>query len=232
MSTQMIKAKILEQLNNVKREGMTELIGWLNSTNFFTSPASARFHLCRKGGLAEHSWDVFWKLRELYLEIEEIDQPMAPGQKPLIVTEENIIIAGLLHDVNKVDLYKPTRPGSRFKYYCDKQHPKGHGELSVKRISNFIPMHDIEKYMIRFHMGIYGTFEMDDYCAEYPLKNVHSEEEKNWSKAEKEADKEKRYCSSLRNCWYHNPICKLLSIADELATLEEKCVDYARKHNG
>ena len=156
---------------------------------------------------------------------EGIDQPINVGQKPLEVKNENLIIAGLLHDVNKIDLYKPTKPGSRFKYYYDKAHPAGHGELSIKRIKSFIELEPIEEYMIRFHMGIYGTFEMADYCAEYPLRNEYSEEKKHWTKEQKAADKEKRYCTSLRNCWYHNPICKLLSFADELATLEEKIAE-------
>jgi hypothetical protein len=156
--------------------------------------------------------------------LEGIDEVLSPGQRPLPITNHNITIACLLHDVNKVGLYLPTKPGSKFKYYCNKAQPKGHGELSITFIKDAgFELEPIEELMIRFHMGIYGTFEMKDYCSEYPLLNKHDKEaEKKWTKEQKEADKERRYCTSLRNCWYHNPVCKFLSIADELATMEEK----------
>lgn len=160
------------------------------------------------------------------LSLEGIDLPLNVGQRPLTVTTHNITIACLLHDVCKVGLYLPTKTGSKSKYpyYTNKQHPKGHGELSITVIKETgFELDKIEELMIRFHMGIYGTFEMGDYCAEYPLKNVHDKEaEKKWTQAEKDADKEARFCTSLRNCWYHQPACKFLSVADEVATMEEK----------
>lgn len=214
--------KIIQTLEGTKRQGIKGLIEWMRREGFFTSPASTRFHLCHRGGLAEHSWDVYCTLNDIYHNFKGIDEPISQGQKPLTVSEENIVIAGLLHDINKVGLYKPSKPGSKYKYYSNKNHPKGHGELSIQRIQKYIKMEDIEVLMIRFHMGIYGTFEMDDYCAEYPLRNKHSENEQYMTKSQKDADKAKRYCTSLRNCWYHNPICKFMSIADELASMSEK----------
>ena len=160
----------------------------------------------------------------LMLSCEGIDQILSPGQRPLTVTKHNVTIACLLHDVNKVGLYLKSKEGSRYPYYCNKKHPKGHGELSITAIENTgFKLDTIEELLIRFHMGIYGTFELGDYCAEYPLKNVHDKEaEKKWTQAEKDEDKERRFCTSLRNVWYHNPVCKLISYADELATMEEK----------
>ena len=79
--------------------------------------------------------------------------------------------------------------------------------------------------MIRYHMGIYGLnelYEPDSWefkaGAEYPLRGDHSKDES----MSKEESQKARYGKSLRNAWYHNPICKLMYFCDEIATLEEK----------
>ena len=36
---------------NVKRDGLEELLKFLESTDFFTAPCSTKFHLAEKGGL-------------------------------------------------------------------------------------------------------------------------------------------------------------------------------------
>ena len=35
----------------IKRPGADKLLEWLESSDFFTAPASARYHLDREGGL-------------------------------------------------------------------------------------------------------------------------------------------------------------------------------------
>ena len=226
-----IKDQIVEALQATNRSGIEKLIIWMNGEGFFESPASTRFHGCYKGGLAQHSWDVFKNLEGLMLSFEGIDLPLNSGQRPLTVKPENIVIASLLHDLNKVGYYVPCT--GKYPYKTDRDHPKGHGELSITFASRYIELDPIEIIMIRFHMGIYGTNEMADYCAEYPLKNEHKKKYKAAKyrtpkeQAEYEADQAARYCTSLRNAWYHNPIAKLLSMADELATLEEKIKDVS-----
>ncbi|MBR2612751.1 MAG: hydrolase, partial [Clostridia bacterium] len=56
------KEKFIELYNtHIKREGADKLLEYLLSpqSDFFTAPASARFHLSREGGLCEHSINVF-----------------------------------------------------------------------------------------------------------------------------------------------------------------------------
>ena len=48
--------KILRE--NVKREGIEELLNYLNKTDFFSCPASTKFHCDYEGGLCEHSLSV------------------------------------------------------------------------------------------------------------------------------------------------------------------------------
>ena len=43
----------------IKREGADKLLEYLLSSDFFTAPASARFHCSFEGGLCEHSLNVY-----------------------------------------------------------------------------------------------------------------------------------------------------------------------------
>ena len=54
-----MKEEYLKLLRSVKREGMEDLIKFLESTDFFTAPASTRFHGDFAGGLVEHSMKVY-----------------------------------------------------------------------------------------------------------------------------------------------------------------------------
>ena len=63
-----MKEKFLEiYRENITRPGAEEFLKWLESTDFFTAPASTRFHLSRPGGLVEHSVHVYERLRAMYI---------------------------------------------------------------------------------------------------------------------------------------------------------------------
>ena len=210
------KDKIIELLNGTNRKGISDLIGHLLTTGFFESPASTKFHGCYKGGLADHSLRVYELL--MFHSSLKLDAITLPGQKPLPVTVESVTIAALLHDVCKVGAYT----GTEKPYVYNKQHPKGHAELSIERASEFIVLEPIEEMMIRFHMGVYGLNEFykkgDWQTGEYPLRGDHIA----CKGMNKEESKEFRYGKSMANAWYHNPICKVMYFCDEIATLEEK----------
>ena len=48
---------------NITRDGAQDLLDWLVKTDFFTAPASTRFHSAYAGGLVEHSVNVYEVLR-------------------------------------------------------------------------------------------------------------------------------------------------------------------------
>ncbi len=91
MSIVTVKNEIESLLKSVNREGIEKLIEFLEKTDFYTAPASTRYHNNFEGGLAEHSLNVYRALKEL-----------TNGEWP----EETIIIVGLLHDICKVNNYK------------------------------------------------------------------------------------------------------------------------------
>lgn len=67
-----------------------------NETDYLSSPASTRFHLCRKQGLLEHSVNV----AETMLKFREA---VAPN-----IDEESCIITALIHDLGKAGM--PGKP--------------------------------------------------------------------------------------------------------------------------
>ena len=207
------EAKIIELLRSTGRDCIESLIDYLKADGFFEAPASTKFHGSYPGGLAMHSLRVY-EILAAYNKAFDLGQANGLGQKPLPLLQENIIIAGLLHDVCKIGAYI----GNKKPYKWNRGQPEGHALLSINRIKDHIELTEIEEMMIKFHMGVYGAVEWEAYCGEYSLRGDHSDDD---IKTKEQSQKD-RYGQSLRNAWYHNPICKLMYFCDEIATLEEK----------
>lgn len=150
----------------IKRAGADKFLEWLNKTDFFTAPASTRYHLAEPGGLVAHSVHVYERLRSLYLaekinDLKDCGDAVAAGLSD--AEEETIAICGLLHDICKVNFYKAgTRnvknetTGQWEKVPCytiEDQLPYGHGEKSVYIIGGFMRLTREEAMAIRWHMG-------------------------------------------------------------------------------
>mgnify|MGYP004479922405 len=78
---------------NIKRDGLEDLLGWLQKSDFFTAPASTRYHGAYEGGLCEHSLDVYHMAKKAIAGYE------------LELTEESVVVATLFHDLCKVNFY-------------------------------------------------------------------------------------------------------------------------------
>ena len=150
----------------IKRAGADKFLEWLNKTDFFTAPASTRYHLAEPGGLVAHSVHVYERLRSLYLaekinDLKDCGDAVAAGLSDS--EEETIAICGLLHDICKVNFYKAgTRnvknetTGQWEKVPCytiEDQLPYGHGEKSVYIIGGVMRLTREEAMAIRWHMG-------------------------------------------------------------------------------
>lgn len=96
-------SKLLKTWEGVDRAGIESLVKWLEGSDYLMAPCSRNKHLCRIGGLAEHSWNVFTAL------LNKVTQYGMSQQIP----KDSIIICGLGHDLCKVDYYKvDDRPAS------------------------------------------------------------------------------------------------------------------------
>ncbi|MBO4926823.1 MAG: metal-dependent phosphohydrolase [Clostridiales bacterium] len=154
------KKTITELLLSTKRPGMERLLEWITTkTDFFTAPASTKYHLHCEGGLAQHSLHVYKRLKE------KVDQGL------IKIEPDTLIITSLLHDLCKVNFYvketKNVKEGTKINQYgkevpnwVEKEvwgikdnFPVGHGEKSCCYIQNFIRLKAEEYAMIRLHMG-------------------------------------------------------------------------------
>ena len=147
-----MKEKFIELLKSTNRQGIEELISFLEKTDFFTAPASTRFHGSFEGGLVEHSLKVY----------EILDYKVKNNVLNLEVPDDTIKIVSLLHDICKLNFYKVDYRNAKnalgewekVPYYTiDDTIPYGHGEKSVMMISEYIKLTPEEKYCIRWHMG-------------------------------------------------------------------------------
>mgnify|MGYP002511069053 CR=1 FL=1 len=166
-----MKEKFIELYKeHIHREGADKLLSWLETTDFFTAPASTKYHLSREGGLCEHSIHVYRRLYQLYSTEKRITQMKEIGvQYDGTLTEaeeETIAICSLLHDLCKVDFYeiefrnkKNEETGQWEKvpqYTINDKLPYGHGEKSVYIVSGFMRLTRDEAFAIRYHMGFSG----------------------------------------------------------------------------
>lgn len=142
---------------HIHREGADKLLEYLISpqSDFFSAPASTRFHGSYAEGLVEHSLNVYYCLKD-YLARERCKEIYK-----MDYSEETIAIVALLHDICKINCYKPGKRNVKVNgkwesvdtFEFDDQLPYGHGEKSVYIITGFMRLTREEAFAIRYHMG-------------------------------------------------------------------------------
>ena len=152
---------------NIRREGADKLLEYLMSpsSDFFTAPASTRYHGAYEGGLVEHSLNVYECLCD-YLARERVQELYG-----IEASEETVAIVSLLHDICKMNFYKKSFRNVKDEigvwnkvptYEIDDRLPYGHGEKSVYIVSGFMRLTREEAFAIRYHMGFSGNEEARD----------------------------------------------------------------------
>ncbi|MCI5910466.1 MAG: HD domain-containing protein [Oscillospiraceae bacterium] len=158
------KDEFIEIYNeNIKRHGADNLLKWLEKSDFFTAPASTRYHGSFEGGLVEHSVNVYHCLKD-YLSRER-----AKTVYNMNYSEETIAVAALLHDICKTNFYTVSTRNKKENgkwvevpfYSIDDKMPYGHGEKSVFMIQFFMRLEMEEAFAIRFHMGFSGPEDVN-----------------------------------------------------------------------
>ena len=148
-----MKEEFIELLRGTKREGIEDLIRFIDEkTDFYTAPSSTRFHGIYEGGLLEHSMKVY----------EILKHKAKNNVMNMEWQDDTLIISALLHDICKVNFYKVDYRNAKNSlgvwekvpyYTVDDTIPYGHGEKSVMMITEYIKLTPEEKYAIRWHMG-------------------------------------------------------------------------------
>lgn len=123
------------------------VIDRLRDMNFFTAPASTKFHGNYEGGLFAHSILVAKTLVEL------------TGCNNLMwERKESPYIIGMFHDLCKTDYYISNGTGHAWERNDDCL-LKGHGEKSIMLLSQFYTLTEEEIMCIRYHMGAFTPKE-------------------------------------------------------------------------
>ena len=123
---------------HVTRPGSEKLLDWIDSkTDFFSAPASTRFHGACDGGLCAHSLNVYRVLHGTFF---------TPDKD----SEETFAICALLHDLCKANFYKKGTRNVKNEatgqwekvpsYSVEDMFPYGHGEKSVFLIERFMKL--------------------------------------------------------------------------------------------
>lgn len=159
----------------IKRDGSENLLDWLITTDFFTAPASSKFHSAYEGGLCQHSINVFNR----YVKLLTMEYGDNFCEK---ISMESVAIISLLHDVCKVNFYKTDYRNVKVDgqwvqqpfYTIDDTLPYGHGEKSVYIISGFMRLSREEAMAINWHSGGFddrvrgGSYTMSDAYYKFP----------------------------------------------------------------
>ena len=134
----------------IHREGLESLLAWLNRSDFFTAPASTRYHGAYEGGLCEHSMDVYHMAVKTAQAFE------------LELSEESLAVAALFHDLCKVNFYKLDKKNQKINgvwqevpyYTIEEKFPfGGHGGKSDYLVQQFMKLKTDEAAAINCHMG-------------------------------------------------------------------------------
>ena len=199
-----LKKEFITLLKSTERDGVDDVIEELQELGFFDAPASSSFHLNYDGGLVEHSLNVCRVALGIREQMIAMNKNMAE-----YLPEDSVIIASLLHDVCKADIYKKvtkkkkdkfgmiqTKQGFKLDYT---NFPLGHGEKSVIVLLRAgLAMSDYEIMAIRWHMAAWDL----------PFQSADIKENLN---------KARDIC----------PLCAVIQTADTLASsiLERKNTD-------
>lgn len=173
-----MREKIIDFLMSTNREGMENLVEWMDKSGFFEAPCSTQHHLCKKGGLAEHSLNVFKQMDELAHTLL--------STKDYTAMMDSVVICSILHDIGKCEQF-----GKRYyvENYLAKTDKDGNPVRSTAKpyITNaellnvpheirslliavkFIDLTEDEQFAILYHNGMYGDLKYQLNGKETPL---------------------------------------------------------------
>lgn len=192
----MIREQFEEILTSTGRKGIEQVIAKLDELGYFEAPASSRFHLSCKGGLLEHSMNVY-KAAAILREQAIKERPELEEQLPM----DSVAICTLLHDTCKADIYKEgilsrKNADGYWEKYLGYQVdynaglPLGHGEKSVIMLLSWgLELKPEEMMAIRWHMTAWDL----------PMQSPEHKESLNAAKAK-------------------TPLVSLVQLADGFAT--------------
>ena len=150
------KERFVNLCSTIKRPGTEKLLEWLEKTDFYTAPASSRYHGAYPGGLLRHSLHVLARLSQL----------VHTYQSDVEINPESVLICSLFHDLCKVNFYSVEKRNRKNEqgqwesydaYTIDEKFRfGGHGSKSVFILQQYIKLTAEEAVAINCHMSGFG----------------------------------------------------------------------------
>ena len=173
MDRQALIDRFEAELGKVQRPGMDKLLDYIRKSDFYTAPASTKYHLAAPGGLLQHSLNVLDALRGLLHQQYDSSswEYQVDGRIVTTIQDDSVTVMALLHDICKTHFYgtstrnvKNDATGKWEKqpfYTVSDKMPLGHGPKSAMIIKQYTTLTTEEMYAIWHHMGFNGNFEND-----------------------------------------------------------------------
>lgn len=169
-----VKSRLTELLLQTKREGVEDLVAYMDDIGFWDAPASSCFHESFPGGLAAHTAKVY---------NVAIATAKALDKEGLLknVPTDSLVLTTILHDLGKcgqfgMPLYKENflKDGKQSEakpYQTNKDlRTLPHEVVSVIEATKFIDLKAEEQQAIAWHNGLYtNSFKYDIPGNEFPL---------------------------------------------------------------
>lgn len=168
------------------REGIEDLLDFIEELGFYDAPASGGNHCCKDGGLLEHTVNVMQYAEKIGLTLL--------GSEAYNKIHSSVIIASALHDLGKCGRYgspyyvenmvqdgRPTKKNPEQKYKRSESKPYkissdlchiDHPLRSVELAARYIDLTEEEEHAIFYHDGAYGSLAYDLKGHEEPLQVI------------------------------------------------------------
>ncbi len=179
----MIKDRIIELLQGTDRDGMNNLIKCMDENGFFTAPCSGQYHLCKEGGLAEHSLNVYNIMTNFTFAVYGENMDATKNGYDFL---NSVIITSLLHDLGKMGQfgksnYVPNMIKDRKTKELVQSEKKPfetnkellsipHEIRSIQIATQFIQLIEEENFAILYHNGMYSDLKYQLNGKERPLQ--------------------------------------------------------------
>ncbi len=162
---------IIDHLKKTKREGIEDLIAYMDDCGFFSAPCSSQYHLSCEFGLVQHTRNV--------MEIAEKIGIALYGGAEYNKIQDSVIISAILHDLGKMGQFeKPLYVENKLKNGELGKKPYiinpnllniPHEVRSIVIATMFIDLTEEEQFAILYHNGLYGDFKYEITGKETPL---------------------------------------------------------------
>ena len=192
------KTKFIELVNSIEREGFLkeQLLNKLENSDFYFAPASTKYHGAYKGGLCEHSLNVYDNLVKL--------DEMKGSQ-----IDSNVLkIVALFHDISKMNLYETYFQNKKEYHAGGSKHDEG-GAYDWKAVTAYKVREASDRFIFGNHEQT-SEFMLRTYCPlsyEESIAILHHHAGMSWDSAQ----------DNITEVYNRYTLATLLHLADMLA---------------